>query len=615
MTTATAMKVAGGSGDNDDLEDLSTFDPRTGEAQRLTRGLRAGEPDAARDGTVVFVWRRPGGRTAIAELAAGSTEPRVLFQDAGLEPVGSPRLSPDGGSVAFVHHRGGAWDVRVVSRADLSITEITKDRSIERDPSWTPDGRYVLFSSDRSGVYDIYAFRLEDQALQRLTRVVTGAFEPQVSPDGKELLFVSYSGRGYDLARIPLALGVVVKPPGIAAGERPAPLAEPERVLFPSHPYQPLRTLRPYFWLPFTSTDANGTTLGALTAGNDIVGLHEYLASAWWALDSKQPGFSFAYTNHTLYPDLTILASRDISDVANIGCYLVPDGSVQCGSQRDFRLGVRADFSFPNFERSFSLSFGYDLDRLTNFTVVRGINGLEPPRQGYLGAVFASVGYSDSKRFIRSISSEEGLRLSLTARVADPRIGGDFKYRLSTAALSKFWKMPWERGGRPLHHVLALRLAGGIGLSELRDSTLFSLGGFGITDPVRTLLNLTDAPVRVLRGFRGSSFSGDAYSLASAEYRFPITDVQIGAWTLPLYLRRLHAAAFVDAGDAFDWRHVNLNRAFHPFRMHAGAGAELRAEVVLGYVLPTDVRAGCAHGLERSLQSIVDCYVALGGVF
>ena len=43
--------------------------------------------------------------------------------------------------------------------------------------------------------------------------------------------------------------------------------------------------------------------------------------------------------------------------------------------------------------------------------------------------------------------------------------------------------------------------------------------------------------------------------------------------------------------------------------------AELRAEVVLGYILPTDVRFGCAHGLERSPNSILDCYAALGGVF
>jgi hypothetical protein len=37
--------------------------------------------------------------------------------------------------------------------------------------------------------------------------------------------------------------------------------------------------------------------------------------------------------------------------------------------------------------------------------------------------------------------------------------------------------------------------------------------------------------------------------------------------------------------------------------------------MILGYFLPTDVRFGCARGLERSSLAILDCYGALGGVF
>ena len=65
-------------------------------------------------------------------------------------------------------------------------------------------------------------------------------------------------------------------------------------------------------------------------------------------------------------------------------------------------------------------------------------------------------------------------------------------------------------------------------------------------------------------------------------------------------------------GDAFDARGA---RTPTPFRLHAGAGAELRAEVVLGWILPTDLRVGCARGLEDSRLAILDCYAALGGIF
>ena len=101
---------------------------------------------------------------------------------------------------------------------------------------------------------------------------------------------------------------------------------------------------------------------------------------------------------------------------------------------------------------------------------------------------------------------------------------------------------------------------------------------------------------------------GTAYTLGTAEYRFPLWNVELGAWTLPFYLRRLHAAMYTDVGDAY----TPGRRDFH---LHAGAGAELRAEVVLGWVLPTDLRFGCARGLENSPLAILDCYAALGGVF
>jgi hypothetical protein len=69
---------------------------------------------------------------------------------------------------------------------------------------------------------------------------------------------------------------------------------------------------------------------------------------------------------------------------------------------------------------------------------------------------------------------------------------------------------------------------------------------------------------------------------------------------------------FTDVGDAWTaGRHKERER----FALHAGAGAELRAEVVLGYILPADLRFGCARGLERSDFAILDCYAALGGVF
>src|SRR6266850_2135241 len=165
------------------IQDLYSVGPRGGDERRLSRGLRARSPDVGPDGTLAFVWRRPGGRTAIAELTP--TGPRVLFEDPSAEPVDSPRFSPDGTRVAFLHHREGVWDLRIVDRASLAVTDVTHDRALDRDPAWTADGRWLLFSSDRTGIYNVYAFRPGE--LRQVTNVVLGAFDPSPSPDGSQL--------------------------------------------------------------------------------------------------------------------------------------------------------------------------------------------------------------------------------------------------------------------------------------------------------------------------------------------------------------------------------------------------------------------------------------------
>jgi len=589
-----------------DIQDLYALDAATGKTERLTRGLRASEPDVARDGALVFTWRRAGGGTAIGLLEPGAPAPRVLFADPEGEPVASPRFSPSGEQVAFLHHRGGAWDVRVVARDGAALADATADRAFDRDPAWSPDGRYLMFSSDRTGIFDIYALRLSDRTLWQVTNVVLGAFEPEVSPDGAQLAFVTYGPDGYDLARIPFdpATFVPASRAASAAVPRPPPSRLPPEEIYPVRPYDPLPTLRPHWWFPYANTDALGTTVGAITSGFDAAERHDYQAAAWWAIDSKQPGWDVVYTNHTLYPDLSLTTFRDVETASGAGPGY---------TERVVQGTASASFPFSQVERRHRVALQYEL---THFAMnTPALNGDNPP-DGLVAAASLSYVYSDARRFVRSISAEQGQRFALTARVAAKPLGSDFTFGQLTSSYARYFRLPWRKDGVPLHHVFATRLSGGVARGDFSERHLFSLGGFDASDPVRSILNPVSAPVRILRGFRGGAFFGEAFVLGTFEYRLPLLDIETGAWTLPVYLRRLHASVFSDVGEAwmpFDdgpFRAVN-----HPFQLHAGAGAELRAEVVLGYVLPTDVRVGCAHGLESSTVSILDCYAALGGVF
>ena len=580
------------------IQDLYSVGPRGGDERRLSRGLRARSPDVGPDGTLAFVWRRPGGRTAIAELTP--TGPRVLFEDPSAEPVDSPRFSPDGTRVAFLHHREGAWDLRIVDRASLAVTDVTHDRALDRDPAWTADGRWLLFSSDRTGIYNVYAFRPGE--LRQVTNVVLGAFDPSPSPDGSQLALVAYSAEGYDVARMPLdpASWRPVTGPSLADLQRPKVTPLPPEEVYPARPYSPWETLRPHFWLPYFALDAYGSTVGALTAGFDALDRHEYAAALWWSLSGAEPGWDLFYINHSFYPDLQLELFRDLNSPQAAGGLNAP------GYYYERTVGgvATATFPFSQIERSHAVSIAYELQNLSVDQNPLGV----PTSPGLLAAATLEWSYSDARRFVQSISSEQGQRFSVALRLSGRALGSDFSFWQATASASKYFAMPFSSHGVPWHQVLALRASAGIADGDLSNRHDYFLGGFQQGDVVRSVINPANAPVRILRGFVRDAFHGTAYVLGTAEYRFPMLTIEHGAWTLPVYLRRLHGAVYTDVGDAFTPDEKD-------FKLHAGAGGELRAEVVLGWILPTDVRLGCAHGLEHSSLAILDCYVALGGVF
>ena len=70
------------------------------------------------------------------------------------------------------------------------------------------------------------------------------------------------------------------------------------------------------------------------------------------------------------------------------------------------------------------------------------------------------------------------------------------------------------------------------------------------------------------------------------------TDIETGVLTLPFYLRRLHAAVFVDVGGtAIDTPSLEM--------LKVGVGAELRLDMLLAYYLSATLRLGYARGVSE----------------
>src|SRR5262249_19831687 len=117
-------------------------------------------------------------------------------------------------------------------------------------------------------------------------------------------------------------------------------------------------------------------------------------------------------------------------------------------------------------------------------------------------------------------------------------------------------------------------------------------------DLLRSIINSTRAGYGWLHGYPAASVSGTQYQLLNAEYRIPIHDVEKGLATLPFYLRRVHLAALFDAAGAFDG-------AFQPAGLKYAAGAALRVDTTLGFVVPGTFDVGVARGLSSGGQTEV----------
>jgi Tol biopolymer transport system component len=570
-------------------DDLWLVDVESGRRRRVTRGERATDPDVSADGrTAVYVRRTGGGGMALVrrDLASGSTA--VLFARDGAQ-VFLPRISRDG-AVAFELHEGGRRDVAVWR--DGRVERVTDDDALDTAPAWTPDGRFLLFASDRGGIYDVYAWEPATGRLRQVTNVETGALQPEVSPDGRTLAFVSYGRAGYDLATIPLDettwLDALPAPPPVPAPAR----AEGPDAPLPSRPYSPWPTLRPTLWLPVVAADGAGTTWGAFTGGADVLLRHVWTLQAWWSAGGQEPGYSVAYQGGWSWPRLDLSSS-----VALLESPGPPDRLQRVWTYGDAGL----TFTWTRLARALAVRVGWSGTRYDSVEPAAPGPPVPAPirfEDGFLSDLSLGAAYSDARRFVHSISPEEGRVATLRLRLAGPEIGSDFRLARARGDVAQYVRIPATR-----HAVLALRLAGGVAEGTIGGNAPFELGGAGTASLASLVPGAFPASSDQLRGYPPGALAGTGFVLANAEVRFPLVAPGRGRSTWPIFLSRVHAAVFLDVGDAFD-RPGELPFAGHPLeaeQLRFGAGAELRTEIVLGYYLRTDLRIGIATGLGALL--------------
>ncbi|MCB9633936.1 MAG: PD40 domain-containing protein [Sandaracinus sp.] len=566
------------------FNDLHRLDVATGEVTRLTDGRRAQQPELAPDGRRLAFTQNGAGTThlMIADLQDVEASARVLRRSRRYEQVFTPRWSPDGTQIAVsLWSPGGYRDIALVDARTGDTRRLTNDRAMDTSPAFSPDGRYLFFSSDRSGIANLYAIELSTGRELQVTNVLGGAWSPDVSADGRRLVYLGYTSRGFDLWTLELDPSRW-RDATPYVDDRPPPTEVGETALLSTR-YRSWQTLYPRNYLIDVTPDGFGQQLGFTIASNDIVGLHAYSARLGISLAEGYLNGDVSWRFGRNPAPITLRAFRTVA----------PRGGLRVGGEdrtwHEEALGadVGIAYGMSRMLHSESFSASYSISRLRP---VRPFGGeLDPttappqlPETGRFATLRVGWGYSDVRRRTYDMFATAGRSLGLSVSVSHPTIGSQFRVATLSGSWSRFVTLA-------PHHVLAMRLGGGISGGDFGRRGVFGVGGFPNVSLVDGLIDQITMGGAALRGYAPFVRTGTRFSLAQLEYRFPIGRLMRGYETVPVYLNRAYGVVYVDAGDAWNGRP-------DASRVLVGAGGELLLDFTLGYTIAFTFRVGFGYG-------------------
>jgi Tol biopolymer transport system component len=544
--------------------DLSLVDVASGDVRRITRGVRAYDPDVSPDGRTIVFARKIGDRSELfaVGLDGGGLTP-VTASAEGVEWSG-PRWSPRGDAVVASRLLPGGWlDIVRVDPATGAVEQLTHDRARDVEPTWAPDGEAVVFRSDRDGASNLYALRLADRALLRVTNVLGGAFQPSVSPDGHSVAYSAYSATGYDVHVAPLDLTAPPAAPPFV-DELPAPRPDPPPAAAETRSYRPGSMVLPRFWTPWVDLGDAEDRYGIATGGSDALFRHVWAARATYGTGSERVNASGFYL-YDRFRTSFVLSGSDDTDV-------YPDGLL-----RTSRVNLTASVPIRRTVRSIqSVSATWRRER------EQVLGSDRPEDRADLGGIETAWTIASARSYPFSISPAEGGQLRLAWLREAEALGSQLSLDKVTADARLYHRLFGERD------VLALRAGFGTTYGEPRFERSFAVGGY----PDASLSDIVRTNNAVLRGYPDDAFTGRSYAAVNAEYRFPLFSPQRGWRSVPLFLRHFRGTVFFDAAHAWSGE-------FRAADVKTAAGASLGLDSAIGFALPMTAELAVARGFDE----------------
>jgi hypothetical protein len=574
------------------VSDLYARDLEAGRVERLSRGARLTDPDVDAGGArLAAVRAHEGGKRLVIWGVSRDAAGAPVLAPAAERLLGSPecqyatpRWSPGGGDLAAVRHCPGSLPVIVrITLAD-GVESVVASGGRNVTPAWSPDGRTVIFASDRDGGrFRLYAADAAPGVPAAVPRVVLdvpgGAMWPDLDEAGGTIVFTSLTAEGWDIFAAPLAADAVDSPAGAGASAPEHPSSTPggELPAPGEQAYSPWATLLPRGWSPLLRVDGDDVGIGATVGASDALGYHQYSATAMWPASGVSADYEFggppvswdvAYAYHRWRPSWLVSAWSAL-DTVSVAVSGSPERFIAQERGRGLFAGLVVPWRRVRLTQSWLAGAGIDQRSLPDSAGVarRSRNGLR-----------AGWALNSSRQYGYSVSSEDGVWTAVNVERVTPALGAD----------GEAWNLTWDlRGfvpGLAAHHVAAVRVAGASSSGDPAMQRTFDLGSSGVQ---AAPFAMNQRVIGLLRGLPSDEREGPAALVANADYRFPVTRVERGIRTWPIFLRDVHAALFADVGSAGDALDALPAAAW-------SAGGEIAARLTLGYTWNVSLAAGVA---------------------
>ncbi|HEY2805788.1 MAG TPA: hypothetical protein VGI92_08020 [Gemmatimonadales bacterium] len=584
-----------------------------GRARQITQGERLREPDVAEDGAIVAVRTVPGGsEIVLIEPEAGARGGAAVIRggyDARLKVIApsqigveyaTPRFGgPD--TIAVVRVHGGWHDIRLIDRSGGTLRDITADSVPDIMPAFSPDGAWLTWSrgDDTPQIVGI-ALRESPDRIVQLTAESWAAYAP--APLGSDsMYYISYHADGYRLDAVPISATEI----SLGARQDPQHMAPPapDAGAIREHGYDPLPSLRPQYWVPQAYAEAGGTWIGALSAGNDVLGRHSWEATALAGLGALRGhyygelAYQYAGIRHAIvdaslshHPSLLIVTQNTPAGPGN-------PTTACCNNDDAWNAGVT--LIRRRWRTQAALRLGVELT-----------DDIQAERRG--ASLSGSLTHIITPAL--AVSPQDGWQVGFHLRHRE-RMQGPLQSTETVVQASGYLSAASRGFAR---QVFAIH--GAFGTVSGTDPVVFSVGGVssGGVDFLPGVALGGGLRTFQVRGYAPGALIGRHAMSLSLENRVPLALIDRGLGMLPLGLDKISASLFADGALAWSAQHCP------DFVINSGSdeacatgiwsvGAELVSDVAIGYEYLLRLRTGAA--LRVSDGGRAGVWIALGTAF